>query len=221
MKLAIFDFDGTLLERDTLPCLGDSWLKQNRSRIRYLQIYCTTFPLVLFYKLKLIDKPRLKKYAVQRFNMFFKGMSKKEIEDFFTITYRHIERLFNKEVVTEIARANDEGFHTVLLSGAYYDLLKVVAANLEIRTVIGVQLPYRKGFFDHGKMVTFVGGREKLNLLQKRFAGQSIDWQKSRSYGDSITDLPVLDIVGEPVAVKPDKDLLNYAQKNNWRIIAS
>ena len=84
-----------------------------------------------------------------------------------------------------------------------------------------MQLPYQNGLFDHRGPVPFIDGQEKLRLLQEYFAGQSIDWQQSRSYADSITDLPVLDIVGEPVAVKPDKHLLKHAQKNNWRIIAS
>lgn len=219
MKLAIFDFDGTLLDQDTLPCLGDCWLKQNRSRMKYWQIYCSTFPVVLGYKLGLITKPQLKKSAVQRFNMFFKGLSHEEIEKFFIFTYEHMASVFNKQILEEISRANKEGFHTVLLSGAYFDLLRIVAQNLGINTVIGAQLPYREGFFDHNGLMPFIDGEEKLNLLQEEFTGQDIDWHLSRSYADSITDLPVLTIVGEPVAVKPDAELLKHAQKNNWRVI--
>jgi putative phosphoserine phosphatase/1-acylglycerol-3-phosphate O-acyltransferase len=38
-------------------------------------------------------------------------------------------------------------------------------------------------------------------------------------YADSIADLPVLEIVGHPVCVSPDRKLASIARKRNWRIM--
>jgi phosphoserine phosphatase len=39
-------------------------------------------------------------------------------------------------------------------------------------------------------------------------------------YGDSVDDLPVLEVVGNPVCVYPKAKLRNIARRNGWRIIA-
>ena len=45
-----------------------------------------------------------------------------------------------------------------------------------------------------------------------------INLSRSYAYSDSITDLPMLEIVGEPVAVNPDKDLRKIAEERDWQI---
>jgi phosphoserine phosphatase len=46
-----------------------------------------------------------------------------------------------------------------------------------------------------------------------------IDLQKSYFYTDSIVDLPVLERVGNPVAVHPDSELATLAVERGWKII--
>ena len=45
-----------------------------------------------------------------------------------------------------------------------------------------------------------------------------IDLSQSYAYSDSITDLPMLEVVGNPVAVNPDKDLRRIAEERGWQI---
>lgn len=44
--------------------------------------------------------------------------------------------------------------------------------------------------------------------------------QESVFYSDSVNDLPLLKAVKEPVAVDPDKQLMEYAQENGWQVIS-
>ncbi len=219
MKLAIFDFDGTLFMRDTLPFLGEEWVRQGRPRVRYIITYLSIMPVLILYKMGMVPRPRMKYQALKKFQKMFVKMSEKQVKEFFRQSYPALTRYYNPEVLAEIKRAKSDGFHLVLLSGAYAFMLNMVAEDLEIDTVIGAELYFRNEIIDYSREISFVDGENKLALLQQIFSGQEVDWKLSRSYGDSYDDLLVLQIAGEAVAVNPENRLLDYAQDNDWRVI--
>ncbi|MEC7402827.1 MAG: HAD-IB family hydrolase, partial [Actinomycetota bacterium] len=45
-----------------------------------------------------------------------------------------------------------------------------------------------------------------------------LDLDGSFAYSDSVTDLPMLETVGHPVAVNPDRALLKEATSRGWEI---
>jgi hypothetical protein len=49
-------------------------------------------------------------------------------------------------------------------------------------------------------------------------AEHGIDLSESFAYSDSVTDVPMLSVVGNPVAVNPDKDLAREAIEREWEI---
>jgi HAD superfamily phosphoserine phosphatase-like hydrolase len=219
MKLAIFDFDGTLLMKDTLPCLGKEWLRQKRSKTRYVTTYLLVLPVLVLYKARLMSRETMKGLAFRKFNRFYTKMTRQEIEDFFLQAYPNLYKLFNSVVLEEIKLAQEHGFHCVLLSGAYIELLQIVSRELGIDTVIGAKLAYKDDVFDHKGKTPFIDGRSKHSLLLKAFANEEVDWEGSRAFGDSYADICIMETVGERIAVNPDLELLYHAQKNNWRVV--
>ena len=52
------------------------------------------------------------------------------------------------------------------------------------------------------------------------WAGENgTDLTRSYAYADSHSDLPLLQAVGHPVAVRPDVTLQRHAKKNRWPIV--
>jgi hypothetical protein len=49
-------------------------------------------------------------------------------------------------------------------------------------------------------------------------AGYGIDLAGSYAYSDSVTDLPMLEAVGNPVAVNPDRELRRVAAAKGWEV---
>ena len=47
---------------------------------------------------------------------------------------------------------------------------------------------------------------------------EDIDLTRSWAYSDSATDIPMLEAVGHPVAVNPDRELLKLARERSWEI---
>jgi len=43
--------------------------------------------------------------------------------------------------------------------------------------------------------------------------GLNVNLSSSYTYGDRVQDIPMLEMVGYPVAVYPDKELLTYASE--------
>jgi phosphoserine phosphatase len=50
-------------------------------------------------------------------------------------------------------------------------------------------------------------------------ASIQVDLNQSYAYGDMIWDKPVLEMVGNPVAVYPDAKLRAHAHEQGWRVI--
>jgi phosphoserine phosphatase len=47
------------------------------------------------------------------------------------------------------------------------------------------------------------------------------DLAASYAYTDSVSDLPMLEAVGNPVAINPERELLELAQERGWRVIVT
>lgn len=59
----------------------------------------------------------------------------------------------------------------------------------------------------------------KVAEIARLAAERGYDLAGSTAYSDSISDLPFLTAVGNPVAINPDKELRAYAGAHGWRTI--
>jgi len=222
MKLAIFDFDGTLFPRETLPFLLSQWNHHKYSRAKMLRVYVNLIPLYLRYKLGIKSKltsEQMKIMAVYGFNNIFTGMTEQEVHKYLLKVSRSVNILLNPLVVEEVQKTIKEGYHTVLLSGAFRMLLNIVGENLGIQTVIGTDLYFNNGKFDPYRKPQIVIGSVKMEKLFDHFNSNEVDWPGSCAYADSYSDLALMEAVGEPVAVNPDDRLKSIASEKGWRII--
>ena len=62
-------------------------------------------------------------------------------------------------------------------------------------------------------------GPEKARRVQELATTRDIDLIRSHAYSDSINDLPMLELVGNPVAMNPDRKLAAIARKRGWQIL--
>lgn len=223
MKLAIFDFDGTLFTKETLPYLLKFWGQAGYSRKKQIITFTKIIGLLVIYKLKLIkgmDKERFRGSASQIFLEMFKGLNKDELGHFFRKCSSEMKNDFNYVVVSLLKKAKNDGYHTVLLSGAYDMLLHQIASELPIDTVIGTEIHFTKqGHIDFNKKIDVVSGINKMNMIEKIFIDKNVDWNESSAYADSYYDFDILSKVGHPVAVNPDSRLKEIAVAKDWKII--
>ena len=219
MKLAVFDFDGTLSPQDTLPFLLKQWKKFKYPNMKRYLVYLSVSGLFLRYKLGKGSREEIRKEGMRKFSRIFTGMSKKEFKEFLRRSSDKIMPELDNEIVQEVKKAKAAGFHTVLLSGCYETFLKYVGEALGIDTVIGTEMRYSNGHVDLKTPMQIVSGEVKTERLRACFADKEVNWKGSVAYADSMSDIDILIMVGKPVVVNPEKELRRIAEHKEWRII--
>ncbi|MGZ8567025.1 MAG: HAD family hydrolase, partial [Actinomycetota bacterium] len=67
-----------------------------------------------------------------------------------------------------------------------------------------------------GELEFYAYGEQKAHAIRQLAARVGLDLSGSFAYSDSITDVPMLEAVGHPVAVNPDKELRTLAEERGW-----
>ena len=67
-----------------------------------------------------------------------------------------------------------------------------------------------------GRMAFFAGGQNKAEAISALAETVGLDLSASTAYSDSATDLPMLELVGRPVAVNADRALAKLARERGW-----
>jgi hypothetical protein len=70
-----------------------------------------------------------------------------------------------------------------------------------------------------GEVACYAFGEEKARALRDLAEQRAYDLSESFAYSDSITDLPMLEAVGHPYAVNPDRGLRREAVRRGWPIL--
>jgi HAD superfamily hydrolase (TIGR01490 family) len=70
-----------------------------------------------------------------------------------------------------------------------------------------------------GDLEAYVYREQKAAEIRRVAAREGIDLGESYAYSDSATDIPMLQAVGHPHAVNPDKDLRETAEEEGWPVL--
>jgi putative phosphoserine phosphatase/1-acylglycerol-3-phosphate O-acyltransferase len=117
-----------------------------------------------------------------------------------------------------IAEHRRRGDVVVIVSGATKFVVQPLAERLGVEDILYTRLEVEDGCFT-GRVVEPVCFEEgKIYWLQQLVDDQNIDLAKSFFYTDSVTDLPLLELVGHPVVTNPDPLLYRTAVRRRWPV---
>ncbi len=105
-----------------------------------------------------------------------------------------------------------------IASSSPEDYLAILAEELGIDGVIGTRAEVVDGRYTGALAGPMVHGPEKAARVEKLAAERGIDLTRSFAYSDSVNDLPMLELVGNPVAMNPDRHLASVARKRGWQV---
>jgi HAD superfamily hydrolase (TIGR01490 family) len=114
-----------------------------------------------------------------------------------------------------------QGHIVVLLSGTLEPIANALARALGVQHVRATVCRERGGRYLAGPPKVHPFGAIKLEIAAQLAAEMGADLRDASAYGDSLHDLALLEAVGDPVAVLPDRPLLETARGNRWLIIRS
>lgn len=133
------------------------------------------------------------------------------------ISEQILERL-SPDAVRRIREHREAGHTTVLMTGAIRPLTRPLRPLFDV--IVAAELATDAegrctGFLTGPPMV----GESRSAWLRHWANLNGIDLAQSYAYADSHVDLPMLSVVGHPVAVNPDVGLMRAANQNSWSIV--
>jgi HAD superfamily hydrolase (TIGR01490 family) len=123
-----------------------------------------------------------------------------------------------REAVDHIRELQRAGTTVGLATTSLDILVAPMARYLNIDIVLATGLEYRDGLSTGRTIDAPCFGREKRRRVLDYLHHEGISPAQCGFYSDSKYDLPLLEAVGEPVAVNPDRGLRRRAQRANWSI---
>ena len=150
----------------------------------------------------------------------YKGMSEDRLlelaDEAFDATVR--PKLY-KEAGALLERVKRAGHRIVLISGSPDFLVQRVAKMYDADDVIANRLEIRDGLATGRLLRPIVAGPEKARMIKAHAKEHGYDLDDCAAYSDSMSDVPMLSVVGRPAAVNPDFRLRALAKTHRWPVL--
>ena len=112
----------------------------------------------------------------------------------------------------------DAGQQVWLVTATPVELATVIANRLGLTGALGTVAEVRNGVYTGHLDGPPLHGLAKAEAIRAIAAREGLDLSRCSAYSDSSNDIPMLSIVGNPVAVNPDSTLRAHARDNGWTI---
>ena len=213
--VAFFDVDGTLLKSTIVHYYIWMRFKETPFLLKYLWLAGFLPKMVYYLILDRISRPRFN----QVFYRSYRGMRAAEIK---ALSLEMFETYLRPKLfpaaISQIQEHQAQGVAVVFVTGSLNFIVQPIADYLAIDSVLAPQLQERNGAFT-GELTTVpLIGAEKAKAVQVYAEQHGISLEKSYAYGDSQSDLPMLECVGNPIVVNPGKALREKALTSDWEM---
>ncbi len=172
--------------------------------------------LSLLFRLELKDPLKI----IDKMVRWVDGISEKTIVDLCSEVFREVllPSVYD-EARSEIEFHKRENAKVVILSSALAPVCKDMAKDLGIDDIICSDLEVNNGYLTGRPLGHICFGEEKAIRLKEYCEKNNCSPSDAFYYGDSISDLPALNLVGNPICVNPDNKLKKTALKRSWKIL--
>jgi HAD superfamily hydrolase (TIGR01490 family) len=148
-----------------------------------------------------------------------RGLTPKSVMDLSeNIVSLFLIKAVRPEIYSEICYHKELEADLVILSSALYSICKPISDHLGVERIICTEMEVTNGVFTGSPAGQFCFGKEKQIRLLEYCKKNNYDLNETWCYADSISDLPVLEVVGNPVCVVPDRRLEMIAREKGWKI---
>lgn len=118
-----------------------------------------------------------------------------------------------------IAAGKKIGQRQVVLTGALDFTIARLMDHLGIDDYVANRLEFVNGYATGRVLPPVMASATKAKWIREYAEREGLNLSESYAYSDSISDLPMLSIVGHPVAVSPDFRLKQTARQHDWAVL--
>lgn len=149
-----------------------------------------------------------------------KGWDRAQIGDLVKETVDEIVApLVYAEALDIIDEHHRAGRKVVIISSSPEEVVRPLAVYLGVGDVIASRSKLGSDGRYTGELEFYAYGPGKAEAIEELAEREGLRLEDSYAYSDSITDLPMLETVGHPVVVNPDKELEELATERDWLVM--
>ncbi len=208
VKLGIFDVDFTITKKETLMQFFKYMIHKDKKNIKFL-------PRAIFsgimYGIGIYDEKKVK----ETFLKFIDGIDEKELSYIVKEFYSDVlSNILYEDAIKMMRELKSKGYKIYLISASPEFYLNEFYSFKEVDKIIGTKFKFKDGKFIREMDGDNCKGEEKVRRLMEELKKDNIevDFKDSYMFSDSLSDKPLLDLVGHPY-------LINFKKNNNIEIL--
>ncbi len=216
MRAAFFDLDKTVIARASVVAFGGPLRRRGLVNRRTVARAVLGQLLFLWFG---ADEEKMSKIRESMLEVSA-GWDRDEVRAIVEETLTDvIEPLIYAEAQALISLHRSAGDRIWLVSSAPSEIVEPLAAMLGVDGAIASKAEIDELGRYTGKIAFYAQGEGKATAIRALAESHHLDLDESSAYSDSVTDLPMLEAVGHPFAVNPDRALAKEAKERGWEIL--
>ena len=141
------------------------------------------------------------------------------VQEIVADTLHHIvDPLVYDEAVSLIEEHRLAGRDVIIVSASGSEVVEPIGEMLGADAVIATRMRIEDGRYT-GEIDFYAYAEHKAAAMRDLATSKGYDLDRSYAYSDSATDVDMLEAVGHPHAVNPDKELRRHATTRGWPIL--
>jgi HAD superfamily hydrolase (TIGR01490 family) len=212
---AFFDLDKTVIAKSSALAFGRPFYRDGLITRR--DVIKSAYAQLMF-KIGGADDQQISRIR-DHLATLCKGWSVDQVQQIVTET---LHDLINPYVYAEAAALIEQhqaaGRDVVLVSASGEEMVRPIGEQLGITDIIATRMVVKDGRYT-GEVDFYAAGPNKVQAVRDLAASRGYDLDDSYAYSDSVSDVPLLEAVGRPTAVNPDRGLRRIALERGWPML--
>lgn len=212
---AFFDLDKTVIAKSSALAFGRPFYRDGLITRR--DVIKSAYAQLMF-KIGGADDQQISRIR-DHLATLCKGWSVDQVQQIVTET---LHDLINPYVYAEAAALIEQhqaaGRDVVLVSASGEEMVRPIGEQLGITDIIATRMVVNDGRYT-GEVDFYAAGPNKVQAVRDLAASRGYDLDDSYAYSDSVSDVPLLEAVGKPTAVNPDRGLRRIALERGWPML--
>jgi HAD superfamily hydrolase (TIGR01490 family) len=212
---AFFDLDRTLLRRSSALALAGSFRRHGLITRRQL---ATAAAWQLLFVVRGASDKAVRRAAADGL-VILRGFTPEAMQQLVADALEPVLRpLVYAEPLALVEEHRARGEAVYIVSATLQEIVQAIADDLGFDGALGTVCEVRDGVYT-GRASRPLYGQHKAVAVRELAASRGYDLAECTAYSDSHTDVALLEEVGRPVAVNPDRGLRRIARDRDWPVL--
>ncbi len=220
-RAAFFDVDGTLTTTRVWQGVMEYFRQHHLRPWTHRVFWLVHTPLYLLHRGGLVSEGAFRAPWAAHLAWYVRGYSLQDAQAIWNwVVTEYMPKRWREDTVALLREHQRNHDLVVLVSGGPQPLLERIAQEWGVQHYIGTRFEVKDGRYNGRSLKPVCIDENKRQLTEEYLQqkGLQIDLRESYAYADAISDLPLLEMVGHPVATYPDVALKAIAEARGWRV---